>query len=83
MKYGFFDEKELQSPKDSHKSPFPHVVRDELLNLLTAFVASGGSRFSLIRATAVRNTTQRSKVPCRIAITRKAWRRTFDRIVRD
>lgn len=34
MKFGFFDEKELQSPKDSHKSPFPHVVRDELLNLL-------------------------------------------------
>lgn len=34
MKFGFFDEKELQSPKDSHKSPFTHVVRDELLNLL-------------------------------------------------
>lgn len=34
MKFGFFDEKELQSPKDTHKSPFTHVVRDELLNLL-------------------------------------------------
>ena len=34
MKYGFFDEKELQSPNDPHKSPFTHVVRDELLNLL-------------------------------------------------
>lgn len=34
MKFGFFDEKELQSPKDPHKSPFTHVVRDELLNLL-------------------------------------------------
>ena len=34
MKYGYFDEKELQSPKDPNKSPFPHVVRDELLNLL-------------------------------------------------
>lgn len=34
MKYGFFDGKELQSPNDPHKSPFQHVVRDELLNLL-------------------------------------------------
>ena len=34
MKFGYFDEMELQSPKDPHKSPFPHVVRDELLNLL-------------------------------------------------
>ena len=34
MKFGYFDEKELQSPNDPHKSPFPHVVRDELLNLL-------------------------------------------------
>lgn len=34
MRYGFFDEKELQSPNDPHQSPFPHVVRDELLNLL-------------------------------------------------
>ena len=34
MKFGYFDERELQSPNDTHKSPFQHVVRDELLNLL-------------------------------------------------
>lgn len=33
MKYGFFDEKELQS-KDGKLSPFPKVVRPELLHLL-------------------------------------------------
>lgn len=34
MKYGFFDEKELQNPLDPVRSPMPHVVRDELLTLL-------------------------------------------------
>ena len=33
MRYGHFDEKELAS-KDGKPSPFPHVVQDELLELL-------------------------------------------------
>lgn len=34
MKYGFFDSSELQNPDDPQRSPFPHVVHDDLLNLL-------------------------------------------------
>ena len=33
MRYGHFDEKELAS-KDGKPSPFPHVVQDELIELL-------------------------------------------------
>lgn len=82
MKYGFFDEKELQSPNDPHKSPFPHVVRDELLNLLNRIRREWGKPVIVNSGYRSPEYNARLKVPCRIRTTRKAWRRTFDRMIR-